>query len=624
MDPEVVGPAERSERAGPRTLGAVAGSLAKGSAVIALTFAVLGTAVHASLLHLPVVDDAAISIAYGHSLFSGAGLRLTPGSPPVEGFSNPLWVVLLGLSRPLGLEPLAFARWLGVALGALALVFVALAVPAATGRRLRPADAVGPLVVAASPNYAYWICSGMESGLHALLLAASVWALVRDFRLRRGLASGLLLTALALTRPEAPLVIAAAVGFWMLWLFEENRSPGRPEATLLGVLGLIACAYLAFRWAYFARLLPNTYFAKLGWDFHPARYLEGFARAYPLPLILAAGLGALGLFFRSSRRPASLAFAFLFCGVAFVWRVKADWMDQWRFLGPLWPLLGILVGAGLSALSELRERAPAALHGPVIPLLAALGVLGLAVLTELTRFQATRSQAGFPASFVRDKALGLRNRLATHGVEQARVGLADIGGAALALRGDRIVDVAGLADYALAEHWGNVAALQDYLVGEGLPDVIDAHGPSGHLSGFARLMRHYRSIGDRLWLLEGLERGRDPRCPEGAVSAVLGPETSELRRQLERLLDASDPGKAVDLVRCIQAHRPAAFAELRSLSARALEAAERAERAGGLEWALRFSSLATILADENAHLRRRTERLRLRLFPPPARNAAAR
>ncbi|HZJ53916.1 MAG TPA: hypothetical protein VFD38_07225, partial [Myxococcaceae bacterium] len=160
--------------------------------------------------------------------------------------------------------------------------------------------------------------------------------------------------------------------------------------------------------------------------------------------------------------------------------------------------------------------------------------------------------------------------------------------------------------------------------GEGLPDVVDAHGPSGHLSGFARLMGHYRAIGGGLWLLGGLERGRDPRCPDGAVSSVLSPEPSELRRQLERLIDASDPGKALDLVRCIQAHRPAAFDELRSLSPRALEAAGRAERAGGLEWALRFSSLATILADENAHLRRRTELLRRQLFPPGTRPATTR
>jgi hypothetical protein len=166
--------------------------------------------------------------------------------------------------------------------------------------------------------------------------------------------------------------------------------------------------------------------------------------------------------------------------------------------------------------------------------------------------------------------------------------------------------------------------MEDYLVGEGLPDVVDAHGPSGHIGSFNRLMRHYRAIGGGVWVLDGLGPGHDPRCPGEAVGPVLNLDVAELRRQLDAFLDASDPGRAIDLVRCIQAHRPDAFPQLRSLSAHAAEASVRAERAGGLEWALRFSSLATILADENAHLRRRTEQLRRRLFPPSARPAGAR
>ena len=626
VDPEAVGGADRSELAAAVTREPVATPLARWMAITALGLAVLGAGLHAAVLDLPVVDDAAISIAYGHSLFAGGGLRLTPASAPVEGFSNPLWVVLLGLSRPLRAEPLAFSRWLGVVLGALALVLVGLAVPAATGRRLRPIDAVGPLLVAASPNYAYWICSGMESGLHALLLAASVWALVRDFRLGRGLTSGLVLALLALTRPEAPLVILAAAGCWALWLWRARRRPGRPEAILLGALALLCGGYLAFRWAYFARLLPNTYHAKQYWSFRPDQYLLGFGRAYALPLVLSAGLGALGLVSRSSRRPASLALAFIVCDGVFVWVVKADWMSQWRFLGPLWPLLGIAVGAGLDALAELSGARSTSLpvRGSVLALLAGVLVLGLGVPAELGRFGSAKRDGGFAASFVRDRALQLRQRLQALGIEQARVGLADIGGVGLALRGDQVLDVAGLADYALAEQGGNFPAMQDYLVSEGLPDLVDAHGPSGHVGSFARLMGHYRSIGGGVWILDGLGPGRDPRCPAGAVSSVLAPDGAELRRQLERLIDAGDPAHAVDLVRCVQAHRPGALPELRSLSTRAAEASARAERAGGLEWALRFSSLATILADENAHLRRRTELLRRRLFPPPAPRAAPR
>jgi len=606
------------------TLASRAPRLARRAVPGVIGLAVLGTILHAGLLRVPVVDDAAISIAYGQSFFASAGLRLTPASPPVEGFSNPLWVFLLGLSGPLHVDPLAFSRWLGILLGALALVFVALAVPVASGRQLRPVDAVGPLLVAASPNYAYWICSGMESGLHALLLAASIWSLVRDFRLGRGLTSGALLAGLALTRPEAPLVILAAAVLWALWLVRAHRWPGRAEGRLVGVLALVCGAYLAFRWAYFARVLPNTYFAKQYWTFRPEQYLLGFVRAYPVPLALATLLGALGLVSRTARRPASLALAFIACDVVFVWVVNADWMAQWRFLGPLWPLLGIAVGAGLCALAELSARRPLPFPAPLVPLLASATVLVLAVPAELSRFEATRRDAGFPATFVRDNALRLRQRLRDLGVEQARVGLADIGGAGLALRGDRVVDVAGLADYAMAEQGGNFPAMEDYLVGEGLPDLVDAHGPSGHVGGFGRLMRHYRPIGGGVWLLDGLGPGRDPRCPEGAVGSVVTVDPGEIRAQVERLMDTNDPGRAMDLVRCVQAHRPAAFAALRSLSPRAADASVRTERAGGLEWALRFSSLATVLADENAHLRRRTEQLRRHLFPPPAKKPGAR
>ena len=156
-------------------------------------------------------------------------------------------------------------------------------------------DAVGPLLVAASPNYAYSNCSGMESGLHALLLAASVWALVRDFRLGRGVTSGLVLAGLALTRPEAPLVILAAAGLWALWLLRAHRWPGRAEAPprLRARPRLRRVPRLPL--GLLRRLLPNTYFAKQYWNFRPEQYLLGFVRAYPLPLALSAVLGALGL-----------------------------------------------------------------------------------------------------------------------------------------------------------------------------------------------------------------------------------------------------------------------------------------------------------------------------------------
>ena len=52
-----------------------------------------------ALLTIPLrgwlVDDAAISMAYAANWTAGHGLVAQPGLPPVEGYSNFLWVVVL-------------------------------------------------------------------------------------------------------------------------------------------------------------------------------------------------------------------------------------------------------------------------------------------------------------------------------------------------------------------------------------------------------------------------------------------------------------------------------------------------------------------------------------------------
>ena len=42
-----------------------------------------------------LIDDAGISFAYARNLANGAGFVSQPGRVPVEGFSNPLWTLLL-------------------------------------------------------------------------------------------------------------------------------------------------------------------------------------------------------------------------------------------------------------------------------------------------------------------------------------------------------------------------------------------------------------------------------------------------------------------------------------------------------------------------------------------------
>ena len=68
-----------------------------------------------------VVEDAAISFAYARNLAEGEGLVALPGGERVEGYSNPLWVLLLAGPYKLGLSPFTAARSLGAVLGVLCL-----------------------------------------------------------------------------------------------------------------------------------------------------------------------------------------------------------------------------------------------------------------------------------------------------------------------------------------------------------------------------------------------------------------------------------------------------------------------------------------------------------------------
>ena len=180
--------------------------------VLLLSAAALGA--HIAYLNVPVVDDAGISISYALTFFRGFGLRLTPASQIVEAFSNPLWTALLGLSVPLRIDPLVFAKVLACACALLTIPAFAAWGPAAEARPLRLEDAAVGTASAVSA-FAYWSASGMETALHSVLLGVSGALLLRELRQGQGAACGLALGLLALSRPEAPLYIGGAALVWM-------------------------------------------------------------------------------------------------------------------------------------------------------------------------------------------------------------------------------------------------------------------------------------------------------------------------------------------------------------------------------------------------------------------------
>jgi arabinofuranosyltransferase len=347
-----------------------------------LLFACLGLGAHA--LRYPfITDDAYISFRYAYNFATTGALVFNPGER-VEGYTNFLWTLLLGLLLKARLRPEVMARLLGFAFGAATLLLVYL-----LGRRYRGGRPTGwellaPVTLPASGVFAVWCSGGLETQMFTALCLGGVTAYVGERaaqRRGRGLwLSGFLLALASMTRPEGLLFFGlVALHRLLANLLGERRL--RPTAGELGLLLGFAIpfgAFFAWRTLYYGYPLPNTFYVKaqggssasaLRWG---VPYLKDFvedAWLYPvLPLALLLPLlrprttaapptpapgGAPG-----GVRPRfflSLLSLLVVPYVAYVVAVGGDFMAMGRFFVPVLPYLFLV---SQEALRELVERGP--------------------------------------------------------------------------------------------------------------------------------------------------------------------------------------------------------------------------------------------------------------------------
>jgi hypothetical protein len=208
-------------------------------------------------------DDAMISMQYAKNLAHGDGLVWNPGEQPVEGYSNPLWVLLMAVIHlfPIPLtETSLYVKLLSLLILAVNVVMVKLIADELTENPLVSLVAAGLTAFYYPLNS--WSLLGMEVGLEALMLTGAILLLVRAAKRKTftywpyvilGLAVILRMDAVA-----PAVAIAGAVA-----LFDTKQR----KAHLAWGLGAVAAALALltiFRLAYYGEWLPNTYYLKLG------------------------------------------------------------------------------------------------------------------------------------------------------------------------------------------------------------------------------------------------------------------------------------------------------------------------------------------------------------------------
>jgi hypothetical protein len=248
-----------------------------------------------------VADDVYISADFARTFASGGGLRWYPGAPKVEGFSNPLWVLLLaafhrlpGFSEArLGLYVLAaqiaMLVWLAAVFGR---GLRALAATVSLRERVRPWRVA--VAIALAPGglaLCVWTSSGYEVVLVALISLAAYVESLRAPEPPREWLVGVLVGLAFWARMDSLLASTAAI----ITVCFRGTSTRRLLAMFAIVVAMVG-ALLVGRHAYYGEWLPNTYYLKVtGWPL-AKRWPQGlFQNQATIVSLFATAVPFLGL-----------------------------------------------------------------------------------------------------------------------------------------------------------------------------------------------------------------------------------------------------------------------------------------------------------------------------------------
>ena len=315
-----------------------------------------------------VAEDAFISFRYANNFVMGFGLVWNTGDPPVEGYTNFLWVILCSIGLLLTLELTTFSQFLGILSGVITLIYVYKIAKKIFGFKTKIA-LIPCLMLAVSGPFATWASSGMETNLFTLFILGSIYYEL-NFWLNHKPNSliflFLFLLLATLTRPEGLIFFLILFVFHLLKNRESKSSSQFRQSLLAAFIIFIIpfTVYLIWRFSYFGYLLPNTYYAKTGGGIF--QWLRGLAYIlYFFLHYLLPALPVLTLFIWISLDRIKIkmavheivlklnndirAYAFLiFISICILYSVYiiyigGDYMAMYRFFVPILPFVYLLL-----------------------------------------------------------------------------------------------------------------------------------------------------------------------------------------------------------------------------------------------------------------------------------------
>ena len=301
-----------------------------GLGLIALTALVLSRFVYAPS------DDAYIFLVYAKNFLNGNGL--TFNGTLVEGFSSPLWMILLLLFGAAKIPLPLLMQILSTLSG-----FFALFTTYLLGQKIfkdKLWALLPPLLLAGSGDFIFYLGVGLEQVLFTALLALSIAEMWDDSAAAlQGNKLPVYLALLILTRPEGGLFGILI----LLWGWLKTRSFRLPVITGLKLSGVVA-PVLIFRKLYYGFWLPNTYYVKANAGLENINLgkiylIRNGIRYWPVVILLVVVVILLLLKKRSNVIVATFPLLGMTAAWAvYIWLVGGDNLVGGRLLIPVLPL----------------------------------------------------------------------------------------------------------------------------------------------------------------------------------------------------------------------------------------------------------------------------------------------
>ncbi len=322
---------------------------------LAILFSVVALGVYSLYIQPWMLDDAFIAFRYAENIVAGDGPVFNVGER-VEGYTSFLWMILLALGRLSGADIVIFSKVLGLAFAVGNIILLANA-----HRFIRAIDSgvsvIATLLLGSTGIFLAWGVSGMEVTLFTFLISLSLLyyiSITDSDDYRKFSILGVLCGIMSLARPEGLLVTG------ILILYQSYRSIKKgnyPVAYLVVFFLIIYLPYFWWRYNYYGFLLPNTFYAKVGWNIDQVirglRYLVRFgipSLMILLPMIDPIGISA---WFKKYGKLTILPLVAAVYSI-YIISVGGDSMPAFRFFTPIMPIFCILSAMTIMLIDNKR------------------------------------------------------------------------------------------------------------------------------------------------------------------------------------------------------------------------------------------------------------------------------